>query len=83
MFNNVMKYVERRRGPSHPGANAVFHYPEMFLKFRDEYTESMIRKIVEENAQNSISAVDVYMGNWHVSPVSRLWNTNLSANSSN
>ncbi len=50
MFNNVMKYVERRRGPSHPGANAVFHYPEMFLKFRDEYTESMIRKIVEENA---------------------------------
>lgn len=27
MFNNVMKHIESGRGPSHSGANALFHYP--------------------------------------------------------
>lgn len=82
IFNNLMNFVEKGKGPIQPGAAAYFHYPEIFQKLRDQYLESYIRKVVEENTNNSLEVVDVYLGNWHVSPLSRLWNTNLSSVSS-
>ena len=61
----------------------MFHFPEVFQKLRDEYIYAMIRKIAEEDvvpdeegeSTPPINMIDVYLGNLHVSPVSRLWNT--------
>jgi hypothetical protein len=65
----------------HPGAAAYYYYPEVFQKFRDSYLESYMRKVVVENQPEHLKTVDVYMGNFHVSPVSRLWNTNTTKSS--
>ena len=48
MFNQIMKLIDKREGPIMPGAAALYLYPEVFQKHRDEYIYSMIRKIAEE-----------------------------------
>jgi hypothetical protein len=54
------------------------------LRPRDEYLYAFLRKLAEEEGKNlsvgvdeqpQVETVDVYLGNIHVSPVSRLWNT--------
>ena len=78
-----MKTIDKKEGPIQPEACALFLYPEVFLKHRDEYMYSMIRKIADEgqimaqspNNTPPIKTIDVYLGNFHVSPISRLWNT--------
>jgi hypothetical protein len=59
-------------------------FPEVFLRPRDEYLYAFLRKLAEEEGKNlsvgvdeqpQVETVDVYLGNIHVSPVSRLWNT--------
>lgn len=42
----------------------------------------MIRKVVQDTANTGTQAVDVYLANWHVSPISRLWNTHQQTHSS-
>lgn len=77
-----MKCIDKKEGPIQPEACALYLYPEVFLKHRDEYIYSMIRKIADEgvimthdNDSTPIKTIDVYLGHFHVSPISRLWNT--------
>jgi hypothetical protein len=78
MFNYIMNKIKQDNGPTQPGAAALFHFPEVFLKFKDEYMQAMIRTVLVENEseEEKIGNIDVYLGNMHVSPLSRLWNTN-------
>jgi hypothetical protein len=74
---------KRDGGPLQAGAAALFHFPDVFLKLRDEYMYSLIRKIAEEEPQppvnpdqpqpEPISSIDVYLGHMHVAPVAKLW----------
>ena len=48
IFNQVMKLIDKREGPIIPGAAALYLYPDVFQKHRDDYIYSMIRKIAEE-----------------------------------
>ena len=48
MFNQIMKCIDRKDGPIQPEACALFLYPDVFLKHKDDYIYSMIRKIAEE-----------------------------------
>ncbi len=81
-----MKTIDRKDGPIQPEACALYLYPEVFLKHRDDYMYSMIRKIAEEGHifahqpedTPPIKTIDVYLGTLHVSPISRLWNTQTS-----
>lgn len=59
-------------------------YPEIFQAPRDEYLYAFLRKLAEDEGKNlsvpledqpAAEVIDVYLGNLHVSPVSRLWNT--------
>lgn len=81
MFNQIMKKIDKKEGPIQPEACALYLYPEVFLKHRDEYIYSMLRKIADEGQITSqtnsppLKTIDVYLGSFHVSPISRLWNT--------
>ncbi len=77
MFNTLMNRISKEQGPLEPGTAALYHFPEIFLKRKDDYIISLIRKIIEDSdSQNfPIKNIDVYLGNIHVSPISRLWNT--------
>ena len=48
VFNSVMGKLERRQGPLSAGTSALYHFPEVFQRRKDEYIYAMIRKIVEE-----------------------------------
>jgi hypothetical protein len=59
-------------------------YPEIFQQPRDDYLCAFIRKIAEDEGKNlsapvdeqpPAEVIDVYLGSVHVSPISRLWNT--------
>jgi hypothetical protein len=59
-------------------------FPEVFQKPRDEYLYAILRKLVEDEGmsltssiedQPPVEVIDFYIGNLHVSPLSRLWNT--------
>eukprot|EP00347_Sterkiella_histriomuscorum_P017372 403349636 len=79
IFSDIMNKIKRGQGPIQPGAAALYHYPEIFQKRKDQYLDAMIRDVLVEtdnlpNEQRP-STIDVYCGNIHVSPLSRLWNT--------
>jgi len=46
---------KRDGGPLQAGAAALFHFPDVFLKLRDEYMYSLIRKIAEEEPQPPVN----------------------------
>jgi len=37
MFNQIMKCIDRKDGPIQPEACALFLYPDVFLKHKDDY----------------------------------------------
>ena len=56
MFNQIMASIDKRDGgPLQAGAAALFHFPDVFLKLRDEYMYSLIRKIAEEEPQPPVN----------------------------
>ena len=73
-----MNKIATNQGPIYPPVAALFHFPEIFQQRKDQYLEAFIRSVFEDTETNSteIRQADAYIGNIHVSPVSRLWNTN-------
>lgn len=57
----------------------MFHFPEIFLKRKDEYLDAFLRDLIIDTdkleTDQRPSVIDVYCGNMQVSPLSRLWNT--------
>lgn len=74
IFNDIMNKIKFQGGPKVPHAAALYYYPEIFQKYRDEYMEALIYNVAT-NAQDLPETIDVYLGNIHISPMSRLWNT--------
>ena len=75
-----MTKVKRCQGPLEPGSSAQYHFPQIFQKKKNEYMLAMIRRGIEDTIQDEkpgkqLKSVDVYLGNLHVSPLCRLWNT--------
>ena len=79
-----MNSIRKRQGPLQPGVAALVMYPEIFQQPRDDYLYAFIRKIAEDEGKNlsapvdeqpPAEVIDVYLGSVHVSPISRLWNT--------
>lgn len=83
IFNAVMDKLQSGRGPLNAGTCALYYFPEVFQRRRDEYIFAMLKKIVSEEpapdeqgeTPPTIKTIDVYLGNMHVSPITRLWNT--------
>ena len=48
MFNHIMNKIEKRQGPIQPGAAALYHFPEVFQKLRDEYMHALLMKLVSD-----------------------------------
>ncbi|CDW79079.1 UNKNOWN [Stylonychia lemnae] len=80
IFDVIMNKIARKQGPLQSGAAAMYHFPEIFLKRKDQYLESFMRSVIEDDVliNQNIRHVDAYIGNIHLSPVSRIWNTNKS-----
>ena len=48
----------------------------MFQSLRDTYLHHLIRSIAtEDRKEETVKSMDVYLGNVHVSPIARQWNT--------
>ena len=83
IFNSIMNKIYKKDGPLIPGAAALFHFPEIFQKPKDEYIASLLKKIVNEQPEvgkegeiyPQMDTIDLYVGNIHVSPIARMWNT--------
>jgi hypothetical protein len=82
-----MDKLQSGRGPLNAGTCALYYFPEIFQRRRDEYMFAMLKKIVSEepvpNDQGDtpppIKTIDVYLGKMHVSPLTRLWNTQTTS----
>ena len=73
-----MNKVSRGSGPAKvPEAAALYYFPEVFGKPRDEYIAAYLHDMandLQEDGQG-FSTINAYLGNLQIKPVSRLWNT--------
>jgi len=89
IFNEVLNKVSRCKAndptPDVPELAALYHFPEVFQKPRDEYMTALLTEIAQsmrgkmegdEERVTGFDRITCYMGNIHVSPVTRLWRTN-------
>jgi ABC-type dipeptide/oligopeptide/nickel transport system ATPase component len=54
----------------------MYHFPEVFQQPKDEYMHAIIRSIIEDDKNQKVKVLNVYLANLHVSPLARMWNTN-------
>lgn len=79
IFNFVMNKLRRKDNPCISAASAaMFYFPDVFARPRDEYVAAMIKEIAMHKSEQEDSGVfnmSCYLGNVHVSPVIRLLKT--------
>jgi len=80
ILNFVMNKLAKREGPCTSSAMAALYYfPEVFSKPRDEYVAAMLKEIAMHSGEGEDvegnEQVCCYMGNVHMEPITRLWNT--------
>ena len=77
IFNQILRKVQDERSdcPVNPAAAALYLYPEVFIKPRDLYITAMLHEICSEAPAEigGLERVNAYLGNLHVSPLTRLW----------
>ena len=79
IYNSVLNRVARNEGPSQPAASALYHYPQFFNEPRDAYMASMLHEMCEDVSEDPPERVQAFVGNVHVSPIARLWQTGSSS----
>ena len=78
IFNYVLNKISRSDGPcGTPDAAALYYFPEVFAKPRDEYVAAMLHDIATDTNEDGqgFSSISAYLGNLHIKPISRVWNT--------
>lgn len=50
IFNAVISKLQSGRGPLNAGTCALYYFPEIFQKRRDEYIFAMLKKIASEES---------------------------------
>ena len=78
MFNFIMNKLARQEGPcSSTDTAALYYFPEVFQKPRDEYVAAMIKEIAMHSGEQNegMSAMSCYLGNVHVAPITRMLKT--------
>ena len=78
MFNFILNKISRGSGPClTPDAAALYYFPEVFAKPRDEYITAMLYEIANDtrNDGDGYKNISAYVGNVQIKPISRLWNT--------
>lgn len=71
-----MNKLKRREGPcSTAGEAALYYFPEVFAKPRDEYVAAMIKEIAMHAGDHNeipINNINCYLGNVHSGPINRM-----------
>lgn len=79
IFNFIMNKMASKQGPCISTAHAALYYfPEVFSKPRDEYVAAMIKELAMQSSDDDNvghQAISCYLGNVHVQPTLRLLNT--------
>ena len=75
IFDTVLNRIVQGRGPVQPRAAAYFHYPHLLNSNRDHYLTAVLQELSMQTREAT-----VHMGNLHLQPVSRLWNTHHKRN---
>lgn len=80
ILNFVMNKLSKKQGPCIDSASAALYYfPEVFAKPRDEYVAAMLKEIAMDSqvvgGENGYSSVSCYVGNVHTAPITRLLKT--------
>ena len=81
ILNTVLNKMARKECPClTPGQAALYYFPEVFSRPRDEYVAAMLKEIAThmgdgQSSEEAITRVCCYLGNVHVQPIARLWNT--------
>ena len=74
IFNYVLNKVAKNG--SSPGLAALYYFPEVFAKPRDEYVAAMLFEMATDmQGDKGLNKINAYLGNLQIKPVSRLWNT--------
>ena len=82
IFNYILSKIQRQDGPLQPQAAALYHFPKVFSEPRDQYIASFLHEVCNETKDGEgYSQVNAYIGNVHVKPISRLWQTAKSKSS--
>lgn len=71
-----MNKINKQQGPMQPLLSALVYFPDVFQRPRDRYLHALIRKVAEGDSFLKPEQINVYLGNIHVSPLARAWNTN-------
>ena len=76
IFNYLRSKIQINDGPSQFQAAAVYHFPEVFIEFKDQYVASILHEIClfYENLQ-AYDSINAYVGNTDVKPLCRLFQT--------
>lgn len=87
IFNTIANKINKGKCSLRPSVAAQELFPEVFLKPRDDYVKIMLSEIANDldipneempfygTKKNPHENILAYIGNLHVSPISRLWNT--------
>lgn len=86
VFNTVANQIKQKKVMANPALAAQQLFPEIFLKPKDDYIRKMLKIIAEDESdriyrqgedESSLQSRNIlaYLGNMHVSPVSRAWET--------
>lgn len=84
IFNDIANKINQDKVIQIPALAAQILYPEIFVKPRDNYMKILLQEILEDfksneeyisTESNPYENVLAYMGNIHISPISRIWNT--------
>lgn len=79
ILNDIANKINQERTAPIPALAAQMLYPEIFVKPRDDYMNIMLKEILEGLQANPDEDQDenvvAYVGNIHVAPLARIWNT--------
>ena len=75
IFNQVLNAAQRRKVSDRSQLQLIANelFPELFVQPKDEYMARMMHEVAKSFAGNPERTVLSFLGNCHVSPVSRLW----------
>jgi hypothetical protein len=75
IFNQVLNTAQRRKVSDRRQLQLIANelFPELFVQPKDEYMARMMHDVAKSFAGNPERTVLSFLGNCHVSPVSRLW----------
>ena len=77
IFNFVTDKIKNEEGPKSSAASALYHFPHVFSRPRDEYITALLHEVCLQTTpdEGGFKNINAYLGNFHVDPITRIWQT--------